>query len=530
MNLLTAYQGQTRRLTFLTVTGFILLPVAVAIWFGLTLGGGETWSHILNNRLAPYTATTLGMLCLVAVQVLLIAVPAAWLVSRYRFPGRAIFNWALVLPLAVPGYVMAYVWAELSGVSGPFQTFIRDMTGLRARDYFFPDVYNLPGLSFVLATTLFPYVYITARAAFANQSLSTLEAARSLGASHHRTFWHVALPAARPAIVAGLALAMMEAAADYGAADFLGIPTLGVGIIRAWNSFGEPATAARLALVLIAIAFAFMIIEKVSRGQRGSQETSSRWRSPDPQTLSRTSGLLASAFCGIILLVSFILPVGRLLWLSLELRAVMPDISGPLISTLLLASFGTILGLICAIALTLSARGRSRQAGRLVTAAGYAAPGAVLALGAVLFLSSSNLSISGPFSLAILVWVYASRFTAAGSEPLQAALERAPKSLDHATRSLGATGLRRLIRVDLPLISPGLWAGLLILFVETLKELPATLMLRPFGWDTLAVEAYKYAADERLAQAVFPSLLITLAGLAPVLLLSWQMSRSRQVQ
>lgn len=518
-----------QRLVFFLAAAVILLPVGTAIRFGFSQGGGETWYHILENWLIPYSLTTIALLGLVGVLCLLFAVPAAWLVSRYRFPGSRTFSWILVLPLAVPGYVMAYVWADLTDVFGPIQTPIRDVTGLAARDYIFPDVFNLPGLAFVLASTLFPYVYITSRAAFSQQSLCTLEAARSLGASAVSCFFKVAIPAARPAIVAGLALALMEAAADYGAAEFLGVQTLGVGVVRSWNSFGEPATAARLALVLIFIAFVFLTLERVSRGKQGTEQTSGRWRAPEPETLHGRSAVIATSVCAALLFVTFILPVGRLLWLSIELRDAMPNIKAPLLSTLILASGGTLFALLCALAFTLSTRSSGRSISSLISAAGYAAPGAVLALGAILLLASLNIPLAGPVAIFILIWLYACRFTAAGTGSLEAAMLRAPASLNDAARSLGTTNIKRFFLVDLPILRPGLFAGLLILFVETLKELPATLMLRPFGWDTLAVEAHNYAVDERLAQAVMPSLLITLAGLAPVLLLSWQMSRSRRL-
>ncbi|MEM1087357.1 MAG: iron ABC transporter permease [Pseudomonadota bacterium] len=517
------------RVLFLFAASIILLPVLTAIWFGITQGGGDSWDHILNNRVLPHTVTTLAVLALTGMLCLLFAVPTAWLVSRYRFPGRTLFSWALILPLAIPGYVMAYAWADLTNVAGPIQTMLRDATGWSARDYVFPDVFNIPGLSFVLATTLFPYVYITARAAFANQSLCTLEAARSLGANAWSCFMRVAVPAARPAIVAGLALALMEAAADYGAADFLGIKTLGVGVVNSWYSFSEPASAARLALILITIAFAFLFVERLFRGQQGSQQTSDRWRSPELETLTGRSAVLVTLLCGALLLVSFMLPVGRLLWLSIEVRDVMPDILSPLLSTLILASSGTLLALLCAIILTLSTRESGQQLARFAGAAGYAAPGAVLALGGVLLLAALGISPSGPFAFFILIWLYASRFTAAGTGPLESAMLRAPRSLNHAARSLSIPRTKRLFAIDLPLLRPGLFAGLLILFIETLKELPATFMLRPLEWETLAVKAHTYAGDERFAQAMMPSLLITLAGLAPVLLLSWQMSRSRRI-
>ncbi|MEL6415295.1 MAG: ABC transporter permease subunit, partial [Pseudomonadota bacterium] len=251
------------------------LPVFAAIFTGVIAGDGATWDHILQNRLIPYTRTTLFVLLMTAIMILGLAVPAAWIITQYDFPGRALFSWAMILPLAMPGYVMAYAWADLMGVAGPLQSWIREVTGLSARDYWFPNLFSSTGLAFVLATTLFPYVYITARAAFPMQSRTSIEAARSLGAQPFDLFWRVSLPIALPTILGGLCLALMEAAADYGAADFLGIQTLGVGIIRSWQSFGEPNTAARLALALIFIAGAFLIAARIFQGRRGTQQTSS---------------------------------------------------------------------------------------------------------------------------------------------------------------------------------------------------------------------------------------------------------------
>ncbi len=507
---------------------FIALPIIAALWFGISTGGGSTWDHILHNRLLPYTVTTIAVLLLTGAFVTILAIPAAWLVSMHEFPGRAIFEWLLILPLAMPGYVMAYAWADLAGVAGPLQSTLRQVTGLTAREYWFPDIFSIPGLALILASTLFPYVYITTRAAFTTQSLATLEVARSLGLSGTRLFMQVALPAARTAIIAGLSLALMEAAADFGAADYLGIPTLGVGIVRAWSSYGEPATAARLALVLISIAFTFIILARALQGSAGNQQTTSRWLSPTRAPLTGAHRLGAIAFCTLILIATFALPLSRLIWLSLESGRQAASILPALTSSLILGLAGTTLAFIAAIILVLGTRHSNRIAwfARLTSTAGYAAPGVVLGLGALLIMKASGQPLTGALALMLLVWIYASRFTAAGIEPLRAAFERAPKSLDFATRSLGVTGLRRFWTVDLPLVLPGALAGGLILFVEILKELPATLMLRPFGWDTLAVRAHAYASDERLADATLPSLLITLAGLGPVLLLSWRLSHT----
>ncbi|MGB1069408.1 MAG: ABC transporter permease [Henriciella sp.] len=510
------------------VSLIILGPVLLAIWFGVFSPSGLSWDHILNNRLLPYSLTTLFMLAVTGMLIVLIAVPLAWLISLFDFPGRKIFEWCLILPLAVPGYVLAYSWANLASVAGPIQSAFRDLTSLSARDYWFPDIFTPAGLSVILALGLFPYVYITARAAFSNQSLATLEAARSLGMSGIRLFFKVAIPAARPAIIAGLALALMEASADYGAADYLGVQTLGVGIIRAWSSYGEPTSAARLALVLIGLAFSFMLIANLAQGKSGVQQNSYRWTTPQRTQLTGLHAGLACLYCISIMLIAFGIPVLRLLWLCLENGVPRRSVFDPVISSIILASAGTAFAFICALTLVLSNHYRQRAPWitRLSAAAGYATPGAVLGLSGLFLLQMLGQSLTGNIALLLLVWIYASRFTAAGTEPLYASLTRAPASLDHAARSLRVGRISRFYRVDLPILSPGALAAGLILFVEILKELPATLMLRPFGWDTLAIRAHAYASDERLAEATLPSLLIVIAGILPVLLLSYQITRS----
>ena len=364
------------------------------------------------------------------------------------------------------------------------------------------------------------------------QSLATFEAARSLGARPIDLFWRVAIPAAMPAIIGGLCLALMEAAADYGAADFLGVPTLGVGIIRSWTSFGEPNTAARLSLMLILIAGTFLVAARLFQGQRGTQNTSVRWRTPNRSKLPVSGGMAAAGLCTTILLICFAMPVSRLVWLVIEYQARAPDIVPLIQSSLILGCLGASVAFIAALVFSLATKRDEtlRLGARLVAAAGYAAPGVVLGLGALYILRETGQALSGAVAIGFLVWIYVSRFTSAGVEPIQATIARLPKNLDQASRSLGVTGLNQFWRVDLPLIAPGAVAAALILFVEILKELPATLMLRPFGWDTLAVRAHAYATDERLAQATLPSLLIVLAGLIPVLLLSWRLSRTERIK
>ena len=514
----------------LAAASLIGAPVAIAIFTGVIGGGGDAWLHIVSTQLLGYTMTTLAVIGLTAALILLFAVPTAWFISLNEFPGRGFFEWALILPLAAPGYVLAYAWADAADVAGPIQSALRDITGLSARDYWFPSVYSIPGLSFVMASALFPYAYLTARAAFSNLSLCTMEAARSLGASPRRLFLNVALPAARPAIFAGLALALMETAADYGAASYLGVQTLSVGIFRAWHSFSEPAVAARLAVLLILIAFGLQFIERVARGRGGIQQTATRWRTPRRQKLGPVAGWGVAIGCMMVLMLSFVIPVSRLIWVSAETGLGQGQIVRPFLNSLTLALAGSAFAFVLALTITIGARQNrfSQFIGRFAAGAGYAAPGIVLALGALFILSWTGFSVAGPAALIFLVWIYASRFTAAGAEPLNAAFSRAPASLGNAARSLGASRFQRLVRVDLPVAMSGASAAAIILFVETLKELPATLMLRPFNWDTLAVQAFAYASDERLAAATLPSLLITAAGLGPVVLLSLQLTRAGQ--
>lgn len=505
------------------------LPVLAVVISGLVFGGGEIWIHIRDNLLLGYLGGTLGTLLITALLILLFAIPAAWFVTMYRFPGRAIFEWLLILPLAAPGYVMAYAYSDLLGVGGPLQTALRDATGLAARDYWFPEVRSLPGLAFILALTLYPYVYLTARAAFISQSICALEAARSLGAGAWRSFFSVALPAARPAIAAGLALALMEAAADYGAAEHLGVPTLTFGIVRAWSSFGDPATATRLALVLITIVLSCVLLERWNRGGAGSQQSSSRWRSVHAAQLGTLRGWGVTAMCAALFIIAFGLPVGRLIWLSLDSSDTLAPVGQALKNSVLLASAGAALAFGLALIIAMARRSNSLSAvfARFTASTAYAVPGAVLALGALIIMGLMSVTLTGVAAIIALAWVYASRFTTSGAEPMIAALDRAPASIGQAAESLGASPLRRAREVDLPIALSGAFAGGLILFVEALKELPATLMLRPFNWDTLSVRAHAYAADERLAAAALPSLLITLVGLLPVILLSRQLSRAR---
>ncbi|MEQ1818967.1 MAG: iron ABC transporter permease [Terricaulis sp.] len=441
---------------------------------------------------------------------------AAWLVTLCNFPGRSVFEWALAVPLAAPSYILAYAYASMTWAGGSPV-----------------PVEGTWGAAFIYAVGLYPYVYLSARASFASQSACALEAARMLGASPARVLWRVALPLARPGIAAGAALACMEIAADYGAAQHLGLSTLSTAVFRAWYAHGAPALALQISGVLLVAATVLLFVERGARGRASYAGGSSRWRPLPRYHLKPAAAALAVAFCATLITLGALLP---LLWLArlAVLHANAVDIARPFLNSMVLATFGTLITLALAAAIAVAARRASAwgKAPLLAAGMGYAAPGAVIALGALSLFGLAREAgwvggLGAGLSLAALFWTYASRFSAAGVGPIDAGLARLSKGLDASARTLGAGPWRRFIAIDLPIAAPSLAAAALILFVEILKELPATLILRPFNFDTLAVKAYSYASDERLLQAAAPSLLIFLAGLAPIIILARNIERGR---
>jgi iron(III) transport system permease protein len=442
---------------------------------------------------------------------------AAWLVSLTAFPGRSVFTWLLVVPLAAPSYVLAYSYASLTWAGG--------ISPIRVEGFW--------GAAFIYAVGLYPYVYLAARAAFTSGSSCALEAARSLGARPWNVFWRVALPLARPAIAAGGALACMEIAADYGAAQHLGLTTLSTAIFRAWYAHGDPHAALRISAALLLAALVFVGVERGARGRASYAGGSTRWRPLPRYVLSTAAGWLATAFCAALIVFGAGLPLAWLLRLAL-LHADMDDLAGPFLNSMLLAGGGALVTLALAAAIAATAR-RAKTLGKAALFAsgmGYAAPGAVIAMGALALFGLARQAgwvggLGAGLALTALIWTYSARFAAAGVGPIDAGLARLSKGIDASARTLGADAWRRFIQIELPIAAPSLAAAGLILFVEILKELPATLILRPFDFDTLAVKAYAYASDERLLQAAAPSLMIFAAGLAPILILSRGITRAR---
>jgi len=462
-------------------------------------------------------AGTLRLVTIAGGAATLLGATAAWLVTLCEFPGRRTFEWLLVLPLSAPVYVLSYAYGALTGPGGPIPIRMGGLTGA----------------GFVYALGFYPYIYLAARAAFVSQSVCALEAARSLGASPWQAFVRVAAPLAWPGVAAGAALAGMEIAAEYGAAAYFGAETVTTGVFRAWFARGEPQLALQLASWLLIGALVLLALERFARGRRGFAGGSARWRPLPRARLAPAAAVAATLFCAGLATFGALLPLAWLVRLAtFRPPNELSGIAAPLFNTLLLASAGASLTLVLATAVAVAARHPGGRIGALAASIGYAAPGAVTALGAFTLFGAAREAgwiggLSGPLSFAALLWVYASRFAAAGAQPIEAGLSRVTRSMGEAARTLGAPPSRQLFAVELPIAAPAAIAGALIVFVDILKELPATLVLRPFDFETLATRAHAYAADDRLTQAAAPALLITLAGLAPVILLSRRLSRAR---
>jgi len=523
----------------------VLLSPIIAVVAAAFGAGSGTWAHLAATVLPVYVLNTVVLVVAVTVGVFVIGTGTAWLVTMCRFPGKRVLEWALILPFAAPAYVIAYAYTDFLQHPGPVQTWLRALTGWGPRDYWFPEIRSLEGAAVVFTLVLYPYVYLLARAAFLQQSACTLEVARTLGRTPWTAFFRVALPMARPAIAVGVSLALMETLADFGTVAHFGVQTFTTGIYRAWFSMGDRVAAAQLSLSLVGVVLVILLTERMQRGGRGF-DSGRRFDTLPEYRLEGARAWLATAACFLPIALGFLLPLiilGRLSYLNAH------ALFGERYLTLILNSFtlagcGAFATVLVGLVLAYAARSRpgiqSTIANRLVSL-GYAMPGSIIAVGLLIPLTtfdnaldawmratlgiSTGLLLTG--TIAALVFAYMVRFMAVALNTLEASLGKITLSIDEAARTLGAGTGRLLFRVHLPLISGGVLTAALIVFVDILKELPATLIMRPFNFDTLAIQAYRLASDERLAEASTPSLVIMAVGLLPVLLLSRQIARTR---
>jgi iron(III) transport system permease protein len=488
---------------------------------------------MFQTVLPDYLGTTLILSLLVGSGVVLVGLSSAAAVTLFDFAGRRFFEWALLLPLAMPAYVVAYAYTDFFQFSGPLQTVVREMTGWQGR--VFPEVRNVGGAAWVFVFSLYPYVYLLSRTALGERAAHLMEAARLLGAPMRRRILEIALPLARPAVAAGTALALMETLADFGVSSYFGIQTFTAGIYKAWLSMDNRLAAAQLATVLLALVVLLLFLERRSRQKlRFSASRGARAGSMDARPVRLTGLRLALVWlvCGLPVLAGFVLPVVFMLrplvadWQVLSWEPFL----GWAFNSLRLGAISAVLAVALAFALAFSLRrspdAPTRWAVQLA-GLGYAVPGAVIVVGLLLPVGwvqsvAPQTSVGYLMTATVfgLVWAYLVRFCAVALQSIQSGYARIPVSFDDSARMLGSGDLGLLRRVHWPLLRRSTAAALLLVFVDVMKELPATLVLRPFNSDTLAVVAYQLARDERLGEAALPSLALVLVGLLPVMLLS----------
>ncbi|MBT7044816.1 MAG: iron ABC transporter permease, partial [Gammaproteobacteria bacterium] len=485
----------------------------------------------------------------VTVGTLLIGVSTAWLTAMCQFPGKKLFVWLLLLPLAMPAYIIAYTYTGLFDFAGPVQTQLREWTGWGYGDYYFPEIRSLGGAISMLSLVLYPYVYLLARAAFLEQSICVLEVSRTLGCNAWSSFYRVALPLARPSIVAGLSLALMETLADYGTVSYFGLGVFTTGIFRTWFGLGDSVAAAKMAALLLMFVFTLVVIERVSRKQARYHHTTNKYTQLPEYRLKGFKATLAFLVCVFPVVLGFMLPAGQLTsWAILTYQDMVDESFLQLtINTVLLGLVAAFLSVMLALFLAYGKRmlaTRSVFVSIRVAAIGYAIPGTVVAVGIIIpfawldntiddfmrnqFDISTGLLLSG--SLFAVMFAYMVRFLAVSLQTVESGLGKIKPSMDDAARSLGYRPRETLFKIHMPLMKGSLLTALLIVFVDVMKELPATLILRPFNFNTLAVRAFELASDERLADSSTAALMIVVVGLLPVIYLSKSISRSRAGQ
>jgi iron(III) transport system permease protein len=505
------------------------------------------WTHLTQTVLKDYILNSLWLMLGVGTGVLVIGVGTAWLVTMCRFWGSNWFEWLLLLPLAAPAYLLAYAYTYMLDYFGPVQTGLRDLFGWTSvQDYWFPNVRSLWGAIVMLILVLYPYVYLLARVAFLEQSVCTLEASRSLGCNPWRSFFTVALPLARPSIIAGLALALMETLNDFGTVEYFGVSTFTTGIYRTWLGMGERAAAAKLAAFLMLFVLILIVLERWSRSQARYYQTASATQQLPRYQLGWIRGSIAWVCCLLPVALGFIIPASYLLQLTISNfedtfnNNFWSLTNHSFILAIISAILATLISLVMAYGQRLQPNLIMRSAVR-IGAIGYAIPGSVIAVGTLIpvgqfdnafdswmkatFGISTGLLLSG--TIATLIFAYLVRFLAVAFGSIESSLNKITPNLDDASRSLGYGATSTLLKVHTPLMWGGLLTSTMLVFVDVMKELPATLVIRPFNFDTLAIRVYQYASDERLVEASAPALAIVLVGIIPVIFLSLRIARFR---
>ncbi len=523
------------------LAGLVLLPL-IALLLNLGHWDPETWQHLYQHVLLDYVLNSLGLTLGVGLGACLLAIPAAWVLTQYHLPGRRVWQWLVLMPLAMPAYIIAYTYTGILDSSGPVQSTIQSVFDVSVGEYWFPNVRSLPGAIIMMSLVLYPYIFVLARSAFSEQSDTLKEAAQTMGYQRWRYFFCVALPLAKPAIVTGAALVMMEALADYGTVQYFGISTFTTGIYRTWFGLGNEQVAAQLSLLLSVVVLVVLLLEQRSR-RHLSVATGDNHTRRALLHLSRSGQFWTLVFLLCVVSAGFFIPVGQMLiWIFQRLNSQeWPEFLSLILNTVTLAVAAMLVIVLVAIIIAYARRLSTHVGLKLLaqlSVMGYAFPGTVIAVGAMIALTRTDywlndtlglevgLLLSG--SLFALVFAYLVRFLAVAIHNVETGLGRVTINMDMAAQTMGYSPLQRLQSVHIPLIKGSVLSAMLLVFVDVLKELPATLIMRPFDFNTLAVRAFELASDERLADAALPSLSIVVVGLLPVILLAYHIDKSYQ--
>lgn len=517
----------------------VILPVASVVWIAVN-PEQNIWPHLISTTLPRYLKNTAIVAVSVGALAAVVGTLTAWMVTMYRFPGSRMMQWLLLLPLAIPAYVGAYALVDFLEYAGPVQSTLRQTFGWQSsRDYWFPEIRSLGAAILVLAAALFPYVFLLAKSAFREQSGDSYDVARALGAGPVARFWRVGLPLARPAIAAGVAIVMMETVSDFGVVSYFAVQTLTTGIFTTWLDGGNASGAAQIASIVLLVAFVLLSLEKRSRGQLRYFRLSRQQRPVVARQLTGWQAWLAAVLCFLPFAFGFILPVAVILGHAVNNIHgwVDPELLRALWNTLIVAGSAAVATVIAAVFMVYGVRMTGRRLPALllpITAIGYAAPGAVLGIGllypmsaadhmiadAVEAISGRDIGLLMTGSAVAIIYAYVVRFFAIAQGAVDSAFGRVSPSLPMAARSLGQTAGGALRRVYVPLIRGSLGTALLLVFVDCVKELPATLLLRPFNFNTLSTRVYEKASLENIADAAPAALLVMGVGLAAVLLMA----------
>ena len=517
-----------------------VLPVLAIVWLAF-FPEENIWPHLISTSLPGYIKNTLILMLGVGISVFLTGVSTAWLVTHYEFPFRRQFEWMLLLPLAIPAYVIAYMYTDLLEFAGPIQQFLRSLFGWElARDYWFPNIRSMGGGILLMGLVLYPYVYLLARAAFLEQSPNLFEVSRLLGHSPGRSFLTVSLPIARPAIVVGVALALMETLNDFGTIDFFSIRTLTAGLYDVWLGMGNLGGAAQISTTMLSFVILLLSLEYFGRRKQRFYQSSRRFGHTNRVHLSGRKAWWLTLFCAVPVMAGFFIPVLLLIKLAISYFEVSwtADFRHYALNSLMLSTAAALITISIAILVAYTRRLHRESKSILIASRlaslGYAVPGAVLAVGVIIpfaavdnyidslmrdwFDYSSGLLLSG--TVFSIIFAYVVRFLAVSIGSIESSLSKVSESMDMAARTLGYSAQKVLIKLHLPLIKGGILTAGMVVFVDSMKELPATLILRPFNFETLATHVYQFASDEMIGESALGALLIVLVGMLPVIYLS----------